>query len=169
MASYWKHARVHLLPLPKHTSYVTKNPIFIGLRREYELRGCVTAQPLGSILEAKPLHQGQKTRILGRGSQSCSHLYSTLPVPSQDEGLTGRTAQLTYLFPRTLAPKHHCLPSPLIPHAYTFDIQFNTLKYRGKLLTEVEYRPRDKRALKHRIKDFLCVSAWSWYKIKGLW
>jgi hypothetical protein len=30
----------------------------------------------GSILEAKPLHQGQKTRILGRGSQSCSHLYS---------------------------------------------------------------------------------------------
>ena len=43
----------------------------------------VTTQPLGSILEAKPLHQGQKTRILGRGSQSCSHLYSTLPVPSQ--------------------------------------------------------------------------------------
>ena len=42
----------------------------------------VTTQPLGSILEAKPLHQGQKTRILGRGSQSCSHLYSTLPVPS---------------------------------------------------------------------------------------
>ena len=40
--------------------------------------------PLGSILEAKPLHQGQKTRILGRGSQSCSHLYSTLPVPSHD-------------------------------------------------------------------------------------
>src|SRR6202046_2613177 len=38
----------------------------------------VTTQPLGSILEAKPLHQGQKTRILGRGSQSCSHLYSTL-------------------------------------------------------------------------------------------
>ena len=38
--------------------------------------------PTSSILEAKPLHQGQKTRILGRGSQSCSHLYSTLPVPS---------------------------------------------------------------------------------------
>ena len=38
----------------------------------------VTTQPLGSILEAKPLHQGHKTRILGRGSQSCSHLYSTL-------------------------------------------------------------------------------------------
>jgi hypothetical protein len=35
----------------------------------------VTAQPLGSILEAKPLRQGQKTRILGRQSQSCSHLY----------------------------------------------------------------------------------------------
>ena len=28
--------------------------------------GGVTTQPLGSILEAKPLHQGQKTRILGR-------------------------------------------------------------------------------------------------------
>jgi hypothetical protein len=40
--------------------------------------------------------------------------------------------------------------SPLIPHACTFDIQFNTLKYRGKLLMEVEYRPR-----KHsRIKAF---------------
>jgi hypothetical protein len=38
----------------------------------------------GSILEAKPLHQGQKTRILGRGSQSCSHLYSAFPVPSQN-------------------------------------------------------------------------------------
>ena len=25
----------------------------------------VTIQPLGSILEAEPLHQGQKTRILG--------------------------------------------------------------------------------------------------------
>ena len=41
----------------------------------------VTAQPLGmyigSILEAKPLRQGQKTRILGRQSQSCSHLYYT--------------------------------------------------------------------------------------------
>jgi hypothetical protein len=47
--------------------------------------GHPATQPLGSILEAKPLHQGQKTRILGRGSQSCSHLYSTLPVPSQGE------------------------------------------------------------------------------------
>ena len=35
----------------------------------------VTAQPLGSILEAKPLRQGQKTKILGRQSQSRSHLY----------------------------------------------------------------------------------------------
>ena len=47
----------------------------------------VTTQLLGSILEAKPLHQGQKTRILGRGSQSCSHLYSTLPVPSHVLGV----------------------------------------------------------------------------------
>jgi hypothetical protein len=38
--------------------------------------GIVTTQPLGSILEAKLLRQGQKTRILGRQSQSCSHLYS---------------------------------------------------------------------------------------------
>ena len=43
---------------------------------------CVCSFQLGSILEAKPLHQGQKTRILGRGFQSCSHLYSTLPVRS---------------------------------------------------------------------------------------
>src|SRR6202161_3910549 len=26
-------------------------------------------------------------RILGRGSQSCSHLYSTLPVPSLEKGM----------------------------------------------------------------------------------
>ena len=39
----------------------------------------VTAQPLGSILEAKPLRQGQKTRILGRRSKNCSHLYRLQP------------------------------------------------------------------------------------------
>ena len=44
---------------PVHTSYLPNN---------------VTTQPLGSILETKPLRQGQKTRILGRESQSCSHL-----------------------------------------------------------------------------------------------
>ena len=57
------------------------------LRRAMAAR-TVTTQPLGSILEAKPLHQGQKTRILGRGSQSCSHLYSTLPMPSQGQPKT---------------------------------------------------------------------------------
>jgi len=46
----------------------------------------ITAQPLGSILEAKPLRQGQKTRILGRQSQSCSHLYHRLPAPPQKSG-----------------------------------------------------------------------------------
>lgn len=30
-------------------------------------------QPLGSILKAKPLRQGQRARILGRLSQSSSH------------------------------------------------------------------------------------------------
>ena len=54
---------------------------------------CVTTQPLGSILEAKPLRQGQKTRILGRGSQSCSHLYSTLPVPSHFDVIANPTPQ----------------------------------------------------------------------------
>ena len=50
----------------------------------------VTAQALGSILEAKPLRQVQKTRILGRQSKSCSHLYSRLsPATSQpDLGIT---------------------------------------------------------------------------------
>lgn len=34
----------------------------------------VTAQPPGSILEAKPLRQGQKTRTLGQQSKSSFHL-----------------------------------------------------------------------------------------------
>jgi hypothetical protein len=34
------------------------------------------------VLEAKPLRQGQKTRILGQQSKSCSHLYNRLPAPS---------------------------------------------------------------------------------------
>ena len=55
----------------------------------------VTTQLLGSILEAKPLYQGQKTKILGRGSHSCSHLYSTLPVPSHGKSsLFRRTRNL---------------------------------------------------------------------------
>ena len=51
--------------------------------RDVRTLSIVTTQPLGRILEAsKPLRQGQKTRILGRQSQSCSHLYSRLPAPS---------------------------------------------------------------------------------------
>jgi hypothetical protein len=42
----------------------------------------LTAQPLGSILEAKQLRQEQKAKILGRQSQGYSHLYSKLPAPS---------------------------------------------------------------------------------------
>ena len=56
--------------------------------------------PLGSILETKPLRQGQKARILGRGSQSCSHLYSTLPVPSQQ-----------------VIPPRPALQTPIIDHS----------------------------------------------------
>src|ERR1700722_20517760 len=33
-------------------------------------------------MEAKPLHQRQKTRILGRRSKNCSHLYSGLLASS---------------------------------------------------------------------------------------
>src|ERR1700684_4057378 len=77
--------------------YITKYKPSI-LNKVPRVKGqIVTTQPLGSILEAKPLHQGQKTRILGRGSQSCSHLYSTLPVPSHYPPLTPR------LRPRSLA------------------------------------------------------------------
>src|ERR1700722_19346376 len=38
----------------------------------------VTAQPLGNILESQTAAPGQKTRILGRWSKNCSHLYSRL-------------------------------------------------------------------------------------------
>jgi hypothetical protein len=67
----------------------------------------VTTQHLGSILEVKPLRQGQKTRILGRQSQSCScsHLYSTLPAPSQsvvehNVSTTGPWYHLLHVTPR---------------------------------------------------------------------
>jgi hypothetical protein len=50
----------------------------------WSLEELLSRVTLGSILEAKTLRQGQKTRILaiGRRSQSCSHLYSRLPAPS---------------------------------------------------------------------------------------
>jgi hypothetical protein len=44
---------------------------------------CSPSSSRESILESKPLRQGQKTRILGRQSKGCSHLYSRLPAPSQ--------------------------------------------------------------------------------------
>src|SRR6266480_116622 len=37
-------------------------------------------------------------------------------------------------------------------HACTFDIQFNTLIYRGQLLQDVQYRPRNKRVLNTKAK-----------------
>jgi hypothetical protein len=43
------------------------------------------------------------------------------------------------------------LPS-LTSHACTFDIQFNTLEYRGQLLQDVQYRPRNKRLLNTKAK-----------------
>ena len=76
--SLWLILLLFLTPLVgKHILYLN------GCDGTGNVWNYLTTQPLGSILEAKPLHQGQKTRILGRGSQSCSHLYSTLPVPSQ--------------------------------------------------------------------------------------
>ena len=37
-------------------------------------------------------------------------------------------------------------------HACTFDIQFDTLTYRGQLLQDVQYRPRNKRVLNTKAK-----------------
>ena len=37
-------------------------------------------------------------------------------------------------------------------HACTFDIQFDTLRYRGKILQDVQYRPRSKRVLNTKAK-----------------
>jgi hypothetical protein len=49
-------------------------------------------------------------------------------------------------------------------HSCAFDIKFDPLKYRGKLLEDVQYRPWDKRVLN---KDFLDLSARSRFRSKG--
>jgi hypothetical protein len=85
-------------------------------------------------------------------------------MSSGDEGLASKTAQLSISkdpsskTPPPVPPPQSSDTSNLAQHrlvaldcdtshACTFDIQSNALKYRGKFLTEVEYRPRDKRAL----------------------
>jgi hypothetical protein len=76
----------------------------------------------------------------------------------EDDNLANTAAQLS--ISEDAASELESLPSqPSLlsqpsqtSHACVFDIQFNTLEYRGQLLKDVQYRPRNKRVLNTKTK-----------------
>jgi len=91
----------------------------------------VTAQPLGSILEAKPLCQGQKTRILGQQSKSCSHSYSR--VASAVTSLSDSNAEILKATPPykidDCLHRHHPLDGIAFYPPGITDPEVNTYQY----------------------------------------